>query len=151
MKRNPLHSYTHTHIHTHAHTHTHTHTHTHHGVVLVWPPARQVMEALCEQCELPVKNSRCNFQSEKGRPVYGWQHVELPDDGRVTRRAKMEERNSYKGVGMGSRVSRLSVRQVCKMVDQCCSCTRHTTRSVTGPSARVCGCRNAGRRCMGCY
>ena len=52
--------------------------------------------------------------------------------------------------GTGSTVSRSS-RRAQEMVERCCSCTRHSTCSTTGPSARACKCRNAGRKCTGCY
>ena len=44
-----------------------------------------------------------------------------------------------------------SIRQAREMVERCCSCTRHSTCSAAGPSARACKCRNAGRQCTGCY
>ena len=55
------------------------------------------------------------------------------------------------GFGIGSTVSRPTSRRVRELVKRCCSCTRHSTCSATGPSARACECRNAGRQCTGCY
>ena len=52
--------------------------------------------------------------------------------------------------GIGSTVGRPS-RRVREMVERCCSCTRHSTCSTTGPFSRTCQCRNAGRQCTGCY
>ena len=63
----------------------------------------------------------------------------------------MEGRNSHGGFGIGSTVSRLSIRRVRELVEWCCSCTRHSTCSTTGPSARACKCWNTGRQCNGCY
>ena len=131
--RRILHTYTqthiniNTHIHTHTHTHKHTHTHTHLVVVVVWPPACQGTEALCKQCELLTRESRCNIRSDQGWPNYGWRCVELPNGGRFIGLAQMEGRNSYRGFGIGSTVSHPSVRQVRKLVDRCCSYTRHLT------------------------
>ena len=48
-------------------------------------------------------------------------------------------------------VSRPSRRHVREPVERCCSCTRHSTCSTAGLSARVCECQNAGRKCTGCY
>ena len=65
-------------------------------------------------------------------------------------KAKKEGRNSYGGFGIVSTVSRPS-RRARETVERCCSCTRHSTCSTSGPSARACKCRNAGRQCTGCY
>ena len=54
------------------------------------------------------------------------------------------------GFGNVSTVSRPS-RQAQDTVEHCCSCTRYSNCSTTGPSARACECRNAGWRCTGCY
>ena len=56
------------------------------------------MVAVCERCELLVRDPQCGLQSEQGRPIYGWQCVGLPNIGRFIRRAKTEGRNSYGGV-----------------------------------------------------
>ena len=50
----------------------------------------------------------------------------------------------------GSTVS-CSSRWVRELVERCCSCTWNLTCSTTGPSAKACECRNAGRKCTGCY
>ena len=52
--------------------------------------------------------------------------------------------------GIVSMVCRPS-RRAQDTVERCCSCTRHSTCSTTGPSVRACKCRNAGRQCKGCY
>ena len=52
--------------------------------------------------------------------------------------------------GTNSTVSRSS-RQAREMVERCCSFTRHSGCSTTGPSARACTCQNAGRQCTGCH
>ena len=85
--------------HTHTHTHTHTHdTHTHQGVVSVWTLVYLGTAAVCEQCELPVREPHYDLWSEQGRPSYGWRRVRLPDGCRFIGRAKTEGRNSYRGV-----------------------------------------------------
>ena len=63
---------------------------------------------------------------------------------------KSKEETPTGEFGTSSIVSR-SRRWARKMVEQCCSCTRHSTCSTTGPSARACEFRNAGRQCTGCY
>ena len=52
--------------------------------------------------------------------------------------------------GTSSTLSHFSRRDQ-EMVERCCSCTRNSTCSTTGPSSRACECRNAGRQCTGCY
>ena len=84
--------------HTHTQTHIHLHTHTPHGVVVVWPPARQGAVAVCERCDLPVIEPHCNLLLEQGWPSYGWRRVGLSDGGRVIGRAKKEGINFYMGV-----------------------------------------------------
>ena len=79
------------------HTHKHTHTHTHHGIVEVWPPARQCTAAVCKRCELPVRDPHCDLRLDQGRLGYDCQRVRLPDGGRVMRRAKREDRKFYGG------------------------------------------------------
>ena len=108
------------------------------------------MAAVCERCELPVQEPFCDIRSEQGRPSYGWWRVEISDGGRAIGRTKTEGRNSYGGFGNVSTVSRPSQR-VRETFKRCCSCTRHSTCSTTGPSTRVCECRNAGQQCTGCY
>ena len=54
-------------------------------------------------------------------------------------------------VGIDSTVSRPSSRRVREPVKRCCTCTRHLTCFTMGSSARACKCRNAGRKCTGCY
>ena len=116
----------------------------------MWPSARQGTAAVCERCELPVQEPRCNLRSEQGQPSYGWRRVAISYGGRAIGRAKKEGRNSYGGFGIVSTVSRLS-QQAREMVEPCCSCTRHSTCSTLGPSARECECRKAGLQCTGCY
>ena len=117
----------------------------------MWPPARQGTLAVCERCEILVREPRCNLQLEQGRPSNGWRRVGLLGGGWFIGRAKKEGRNSYGGFGIFSMVSRPSSRQVREPVERCCSCTRHSTCSAAGPSAIGCGFRNAGRYCTGCY
>ena len=66
------------------------------------------------------------------------------------RRAKEEGRNSYGGFSTSSTVSQPS-QQARDMGERCCSCTRNSTCSTTGPSARACKFRNSGRQCTGCH
>ena len=109
------------------------------------------MAAVCERCELLVRDPCCDLRSDQGQPSYGSRCVRLSDGGRFIGRAKKEGKNSYGGFGISSTVIRLSVRRVRKLVERCCSCTWHSTCSTTGPSAQVCECGNAGRKCTGCY
>ena len=104
---------------------------------------------MCERCELPEQELRCDLRSEQGRPSYGWRRVAISDGGRAIGRAKKEGRNSYGGFGIVSTVSCPS-RRARETVERCCSCTRHSTCSTTGPSTRACECRNAGRKCTRC-
>ena len=133
------HTHTHTHIHTHTHTHTqihtHTHTYTHHGVVAVWPLARQGTQAVCKWCDLPVKEPCCNLLLGQGRPSYGWRRTGLLNSSRFIGRAKTDGLNSYGGFGICSTVSRPSSRRVRKPVERCCSCPRKSTCSTVVPSA----------------
>ena len=130
----------------------HTHTHTHHGLVAVCPPVLQEIVAVCEWCELPVREPCCNLRSEQGWLSNGWRYVGLLDGGRVIRRVKTEGRNSYLGgVVICSTVSRPSSRRARKPVERCCSCTWHSTCSTAGPSARAYGFCNDGRQWTGCY
>ena len=76
------------------------------------------MAAVCRRCEILVKYPRCDLQLEQGRPRYGWRRVGSTNGGRVIERAKTEGRNSYGGVGIGSTVSRLSVRQIHDLVER---------------------------------
>ena len=64
----------------------------------VWPLERQGAAAVCERCELPVRDPRCDLRSEQGQSINGWRRVGLSDGGRFIRSAKMEGRNSYGGV-----------------------------------------------------
>ena len=105
---------------------------------------------MCERCELPVREPRCNHRSEQGRPSYGWRRVAISDGGQAIRRTKKEGRNSYGKFGIVSTVIRPS-QWAREMVKRCCSCTRHSTCSALGPSARACERRNAERKCTGCY
>ena len=81
-----------------------------HGVLEVLPPACQRTAAVCEPCDLLVREPRCNLQSEKGRTSYGWRGGGLPDSVQVIRSEKTEGRKSYGVFGIGSAVSRLSNR-----------------------------------------
>ena len=55
------------------------------------------------------------------------------------------------GFGIGSTVSRPTSRRVRDLAERCCSCTRHSNCSTTGPFACACECHNAGQQCTGCY
>ena len=109
------------------------------------------MAAVCDQCEILVRDPCCDLRSDQGQPSYGLRRVRLSDGGRFIRRAKKEGENSYGGFGISSTVIRLSVTRFRKLFESCCSCTWHSTCSIAGPSARVCECGNAGRKCTGCY
>ena len=64
----------------------------------VWNPARQGTVAVCEQCEILVRDPYCDLWSYKGRLIYVWRRVGLSDNGRVIWRGEKEGRNSYRGV-----------------------------------------------------
>ena len=64
----------------------------------VWPPTRQGGVAVCEPCELPLRYPRCDIQSERGWPSYGWRRVGLPNGRWFIGREKMEGRKYYGGV-----------------------------------------------------
>ena len=61
----------------------------------VWHLARQGTAAVCERCELPVREPRCDLRSEQGQPSYGWWRGAISDGDRAIRRTKKEGRNSY--------------------------------------------------------
>ena len=142
------HTHTHTHIHTHIHTHTHIYTHT-------------------PRCKCGLRRAKGQQLCVSG--VSPW--CKSPDaisDWRRDRRAMARGVSSYLTVAgpsgeekrkggtptgefrTSSTVS-YSSQQAREMVKQCCNCTRHSTCSTTGPSARASKCRNAGRQCTGCY
>ena len=105
---------------------------------------------MCERCELPVQEPRCDLQLEKGWQSYGWRRGAISDGGWSIGRAKKEGRNSYGEVWYkfyrkslkptGPRYGRV-VMQLHPSLDL----LHH------GPSVRACECRNAGRQCTGCY
>ena len=78
--------------------HTHTHTHTHTPQCKCGLRRAKGTAAVCERCDLPVREFCCDIRSEQGRPSYGWRRVEILDGGRAIGRAKKEGRNSYGGV-----------------------------------------------------
>ena len=98
------------------------------------------------QCESP---SAISDRSRGGRAMAGgmsrYSTAARPSGGR-----KSKGETPTGEFGTGSTVSRSS-RRVRKLVEKCCSCTRHLTCSTTGPSNRECKCRNAGQQCTGCY
>ena len=49
---------------------------------------------MCEQCEHPVQETRCDHQSEQVRTSYGWRHIKILDGSRAIRRVENEGRNS---------------------------------------------------------
>ena len=57
---------------------------------------RQGMVAVCEWCEILMRELCCDLQLEQGWLSYGWWCVRLPNGGRITGRVKTEGRNSYR-------------------------------------------------------
>ena len=151
-----LHTHTHTHTHLHTHTHTHTHTYTHTHIHTHTPQCkcglrhakgrRLCASGVSSLCESTAAISDC---IRDGRAMAGGV-LRLATAAGPSGGQKRKGETLMGGFGIVSTVSRPS-RRARETVERCCSCTRHSTCSTSGPSARACRCRNAGRQCTGCY
>ena len=56
---------------THTHPHTHTYIYTNHSVVMIWTLVHKRPAAVCERCDLPVRDPCCDFRLEQEQPRYG--------------------------------------------------------------------------------
>ena len=105
------------------------------------------MSGVSFRCESPaaISDRGRDGQAVAGG-VSGYSMAAGPSGGR-----KRKGETPMEGFGIGSTVSRSTSRRIRELVKRCCSCTRHSTCSTTGPSACACECHNAGRRYSGCY
>ena len=130
----------------HTHTHTHTHTSPCKCGLRRAKGRRLCASGVISPCENPAMISDW---IRDGRAMAGGVSrsatAAKPSGGR-----KRKGETPTGGFGMVSTVSCPS-RQARETVERCCNCTRHSTCSTTGPSARASGCRNSGWQCTGCY